>query len=213
MDFAERPLFQKTPFPNPILEPWPDWAWEYHEPGPRLSRETLTLLKAVFKGAQTLTRVHWNFRGWKCLIHGTAFSPSLIHGLCGFCASNSQLMRLFRLLLTPLSTAPSPPPSQFTVCTSRFARLRAFEGDDPCTFPLRCSDDVLDSLSNCCLHLLSNVSAKATVMKKVNKRQTRVFAMQSTCIFQTNWCGNNLCLLTTIILIMWSGINADTTAM
>ena len=38
----------------------------------------------------------------------------LIHVLCVF----------FRLLLTPLSTAPSPPPSQFTVCTSRFARLR-----------------------------------------------------------------------------------------
>ena len=38
----------------------------------------------------------------------------LIHGLCAF----------FRLLLTPLSTAPSPPPSQFTVCTSRFARPR-----------------------------------------------------------------------------------------
>ena len=38
----------------------------------------------------------------------------LIHGLCAF----------FRLLLTPLSTAPSPSPSQFTVCTSRFARLR-----------------------------------------------------------------------------------------
>ena len=33
-------------------------------------------------------------------------------------------MCLFRPLLTPLSTAPSPPPSQFTVCTSRFARLR-----------------------------------------------------------------------------------------
>ena len=26
--------------------------------------------------------------------------------------------------MTPLSTAPSLPPSQFTVCTSRFARLR-----------------------------------------------------------------------------------------
>ena len=40
----------------------------------------------------------------------------LIHGLCAF----------FRLLLTPLSTAPSPRPSQFTVCTSRFARLRSY---------------------------------------------------------------------------------------
>ena len=40
---------------------------------------------------------------------------SLIHGLCA----------LFRLLLTPLSTAPSRPSSQFTVCTSRFARRRA----------------------------------------------------------------------------------------
>ena len=34
----------------------------------------------------------------------------LMHGLCAF----------FRVLLTPLSTAPSPLPSQFTVCTSRF---------------------------------------------------------------------------------------------
>ena len=39
----------------------------------------------------------------------------LIHGLCAF----------FRPLSTPVSTAPSPPPSQFTVCTSRFARLRS----------------------------------------------------------------------------------------
>ena len=38
----------------------------------------------------------------------------LIHGFCAFC----------RVLLTPLSTAPSPPPSQITVCNSRFARLR-----------------------------------------------------------------------------------------
>ena len=42
----------------------------------------------------------------------------LIHSLCAF----------LRLLLTPLSTAPSPPPSQFTVCTSRFARLRDVSG-------------------------------------------------------------------------------------
>ena len=38
----------------------------------------------------------------------------LIHGLCAS----------FGVLLTPFSTAPSPPPSQFTVCTSRSARLR-----------------------------------------------------------------------------------------
>ena len=56
-------------------------------------------------------------------LHGRR--PSLIHGLCAFFASNSHgLCAFFRLLLTPLSTAPSPPPSQFTVCTSRFARLR-----------------------------------------------------------------------------------------
>ena len=30
--------------------------------------------------------------------------------------------------MTPLSTAPSPPSSQFTVCTSRFAHLRFFFG-------------------------------------------------------------------------------------
>ena len=40
----------------------------------------------------------------------------LIHGLCAF----------FRLLLTPVSAAPSLPASQFTVCTSRFTRLRIF---------------------------------------------------------------------------------------
>ena len=44
----------------------------------------------------------------------------LIHGLCAF----------FRLLLTPLSTAPSRPPSQFTVYTSWFARLQ-FEVEIP----------------------------------------------------------------------------------
>ena len=32
------------------------------------------------------------------------------------------------MLLTPLSTAPSPPPSQFTVCTSRFVQLRESAG-------------------------------------------------------------------------------------
>ena len=42
-----------------------------------------------------------------------------------FQASNSRFKcAFFRPLLTPLSTAPSPPPSQFTVCTSRFARCR-----------------------------------------------------------------------------------------
>ena len=51
-------------------------------------------------------------------LHGKR--PSLIHGLCAFSASNSRLKCAFlRLLLTPLSTAPSPPPSQFTVCSSR----------------------------------------------------------------------------------------------
>ena len=70
---------------------------------------------------------HWNFWGWKCLIHGLHFTVNappqftvcapfwpLIHGSCAF----------FRPLLTPLSTAPSLPQSQFTVCTSRFARSR-----------------------------------------------------------------------------------------
>ena len=46
----------------------------------------------------------------------------LIHGLCAF----------FRPLLTPVSTAPFSPASQFTVCNSRFARprfaLRVFLG-------------------------------------------------------------------------------------
>ena len=41
-----------------------------------------------------------------------------------FClkTTHQNFMRLFRLLLTPFSTAPSPRPSQFTVCTLRFAR-------------------------------------------------------------------------------------------
>ena len=43
-------------------------------------------------------------------LHGER--PSLIHGLCAF----------FRLLLTPLSTAPSSPPSQFTVCIGKIQR-------------------------------------------------------------------------------------------
>ena len=71
---------------------------------------------------------HWNFRGWKVpnsrfALHDLAppkftvcapFLP-LIHALCAF----------FQAALDALSTAPSPPPSQFTVCTSRFARLRS----------------------------------------------------------------------------------------
>ena len=43
-----------------------------------------------------------NFRGWKCLIHGfctSRFSPSLIHWLCAFFASNSRFMRLFQAAL------------------------------------------------------------------------------------------------------------------
>ena len=55
-------------------------------------------------------------------LHG--FSPSLIHGFCAFWCLIHGLCAFFRLLLTPLSTAPSPPPSQFTVCTSRFIRPR-----------------------------------------------------------------------------------------
>ena len=61
------------------------------------------------------------------------FSAPLIHGLCPFFASNNLIHGLcafFRLLLTPLSTAPSRPPSRFTVCTSRFARLRLMENQN-----------------------------------------------------------------------------------
>ena len=54
------------------------------------------------------------------------FSPFLIHGLCALFASNSR-WAFFRLVLTPLATAPSPPPSQFTVCTSRFTRSRILQ--------------------------------------------------------------------------------------
>ena len=51
-------------------------------------------------------------------LHG--FSPSLIHGLCAFFASNSRFVRLSQAALdTPFFSA-----SQFTVCTSRFARPR-----------------------------------------------------------------------------------------
>ena len=88
---------------------------------------------AFFKGAQTMKCKLWtetlqfwrlNVSNSRFALHGLAppkftvcapFLP-LIHGLCAF----------FRLLLTPLSTAPSPPSSQFTVCTSWFARLRFF---------------------------------------------------------------------------------------
>ena len=49
-------------------------------------------------------------------------------------------MRLFQPLLTPVSTAPSLPASQFTVCTSRFTRLRealVFEKDPQRKFSRR----------------------------------------------------------------------------
>ena len=73
----------------------------------------------------------------------------LIHGLCAF----------FNLLLTPLSTAPSPPPSQFTVCTSRFARLQillqiitARDAKSACFKGCKKSCDVILSgvSGNCC---------------------------------------------------------------
>ena len=77
--------------------------------------------------------VNWNTGIWgggggekvpdsRFALHGLAppwfmvcspFLP-LIHGLCAF----------VRPLLTPISAAPSLPASQFTVCTSRFTRLR-----------------------------------------------------------------------------------------
>ena len=38
-------------------------------------------------------------------------------------------MRLFEAALDTLSTAPSPQPSQFTVCTSRFARQKKNKGE------------------------------------------------------------------------------------
>ena len=49
-------------------------------------------------------------------LHGLA-----LHGLCAIFTSNARFMRLFRPLLTTVSTAPSWPASQFTVCSSRFA--------------------------------------------------------------------------------------------
>ena len=66
---------------------------------------------------------HWNFRGWKCLIHGCAswFSPSLIHGLCALFVPNSRFMRLVQAALdTPLDSPVSATLSvhglHFTVC-------------------------------------------------------------------------------------------------
>ena len=68
----------------------------------------------------------WEAENAKFTVCTSRFSPSLIHGLCailplflfhGFCAFS-------RPLLTPASTAPSLPVSQFTVCTSRFTRSR-----------------------------------------------------------------------------------------
>ena len=69
----------------------------------------------------------------------------LIHDFCA----------LFRPLLTPLSTAPSPLASQFTVCTSRFARqeLRASLFAD-LTFL-----SSLHCLSEVCLSVLGNFLA------------------------------------------------------
>ena len=56
-------------------------------------------------------------------LHG--FSPSLIHGLCTFFASNSRFMCLFQ---AALDTRPRQPllrhPLSSRFCTSRFARLR-----------------------------------------------------------------------------------------
>ena len=58
-------------------------------------------------------------------LHGKR--PSLIHGLHAFFASNSRgLCAFIRPLLTPVTTAPFLPASQFTVCTSRFTRPRVF---------------------------------------------------------------------------------------
>ena len=86
--------------------------------------------RPLLQSAEHCELKHWNFGGWKGLIHGLHFTVwppppqftvgalflPLIHGLCTF----------FRLLLTPVSTAPSWPASQFTVCASRLRRLRAF---------------------------------------------------------------------------------------
>ena len=60
-------------------------------------------------------------------LHGS--SPSLIHGLCAFFASNSRLMRLFQAALdTP---GPLDSPSATLTLSSRFALhgLRAFDAD------------------------------------------------------------------------------------
>ena len=66
---------------------------------------------------------HWNFRGWKCLIHGLHFTvarPPLIHGLCAFFASNSRFLHLFQAALdtcldSPLFTSLSVHGLHFTV--------------------------------------------------------------------------------------------------
>ena len=51
---------------------------------------------------------------------------TLIHCSCACFASNSRFMHLCQAALDtpPPPTAPSPAPSQFTVCTSPFVRLR-----------------------------------------------------------------------------------------
>ena len=51
------------------------------------------------------------------------FSPCLIHGLCAIFAIHG-VWAFFRPLSTPVLAAPSWPAFQFTVCTSRFTRLR-----------------------------------------------------------------------------------------
>ena len=82
------------------------------------------------KGAQTMKCTFWietlEFSRLKVpnsrfALHGKR--PSLIQGLCAFSASNSHgLCGFFRLLLTPLSTAPSLPPF------GHFLRGRSLKG-------------------------------------------------------------------------------------
>ena len=84
-------------------------------------------------------------------LHGKR--PSLIHGLCAFFASNSRFMRLFQ---AALDTPPSPPHSQFTVCTSEFAHCRMISCH--CNFALEnvCCKN-LDSLLGDCHSLLDTL--------------------------------------------------------
>ena len=77
------------------------------------------VLAAEFSGIPSSAAKIASERRCAILVHSASrFSPSLIHGLCAFLPPIHGLCAFFRPLLTPSRQPHSPPPSQFTVCTS-----------------------------------------------------------------------------------------------